>query len=563
MNKERDFFDTQKRVQAQIEDLNFPWLGKEEADAYATVLTAGLANEARLRGVSLEEHVNSWGLRIVHNENGDLAMEGYKQPVNPDVDWDVEVPVLELRSDTDIPVTRKTILDRLAELVKEGAFVTLDKLGNLEIPDGKKKRRHLVYSSRAIPSEKEASRQARDISLMSLADVLCGSVLIESVDNRDADKNKPDIKSYHRFYAPLKTNDGTFTIRIVAESRDGKTLRPVKGDVYDLIVDKEDTSLPPTTPTLAGLGINSDPDGSRLVIRKEAPPLRITIRKMLRGVKDVKGEPYVFEQSNDTPRVNPPRGSITFGNGETIIELFKSADRSTFLHEMGHLFLESRRRLSLAGDVPRQVKEDWKTVTKWLDVENIDFSQPLQPHEAERWRSAQEKWAAGFERYFMEGKAPSPELTRAFEDFKEWLSDIYQAAKNVLHIGERGEKRPLEISNEIRDVMGRILARQEPEPEPEPEPERHKEGFTKGDDVIFFVPVPGENRERAVKGKFLSFDEKENVVRIEYKNVAFGFNAAKGRIARNAAANKNIDRGPQTVEQKRSRQYSQETGIER
>ena len=38
----------------------------------------------------------------------------FAQPVNPDVDLDAEVPVFELQNDTDVPVTRKAILDRLA-----------------------------------------------------------------------------------------------------------------------------------------------------------------------------------------------------------------------------------------------------------------------------------------------------------------------------------------------------------------------------------------------------------------------------------------------------------------
>jgi hypothetical protein len=151
------------------------------------------------------------------------------------------------------------------------------------------------------------------------------------------------------------------------------------------------------------------------------------------------------------------KGSSTFLDGKTVISLFESADRSTFLHETGHLFLESRRRLSLVEDIPQQVKDDWKTVTDWLDVSDLDFSKPFQGSDADRWRTAQEKWAAGFEQYLMEGNAPSPGLAHAFEDFKEWLSDIYRTAKNIFYIDERGESRPAEITNEVREVMGRIL----------------------------------------------------------------------------------------------------------
>jgi hypothetical protein len=151
------------------------------------------------------------------------------------------------------------------------------------------------------------------------------------------------------------------------------------------------------------------------------------------------------------------KASTTFLDGETIIKLFQVADRSSFLHEMGHFFLESRRRISLLDDIPQQVRDDWKTVTNWLEVSDLDFSKPLQGKDADRWQTAQEKWAAGFEQYLMEGKAPTPELKHAFEDFKEWLSEIYQSVKNIFFIDSEGERRPVEINDEIRGVMARIL----------------------------------------------------------------------------------------------------------
>jgi hypothetical protein len=168
--------------------------------------------------------------------------------------------------------------------------------------------------------------------------------------------------------------------------------------------------------------------------------------------------------NNDTPQtanVNPrrnARAATMFLNGQTVIALFQDANRSSFLHEMGHFFLESRRRVSLVDDIPQQVKNDWQTITKWLELENIDFSAPLSAKDTERWRNAHEKWAAGFEQYLMEGKAPSAELAHAFEDFKEWLSDIYQTVKNIFYIDTHGKACSVEINNDIREVMGRILA---------------------------------------------------------------------------------------------------------
>jgi hypothetical protein len=45
-------------------------------------------------------------------------------------------------------------------------------------------------------------------------------------------------------------------------------------------------------------------------------------------------------------------------DSQTVITLFKAADRSSFLHEMGHFFLESRRRLSLIEGADERARED-------------------------------------------------------------------------------------------------------------------------------------------------------------------------------------------------------------
>jgi hypothetical protein len=800
-NEGEEALSVKEDFKARLERLGLKWLGKREAEAYSTVLTAGLANEARTAKMGLKQYVDSQpSLRFMYSpEAGVEGREQYfTQPMNPDVDLDAEVPVLELQSDTGTPVTRKTILDRLATLVEEGAFITLDELGELEIPDSKGKRKHLAYSSRMMTSEETPKRQARDISLMSLADIARGSVLIESSDNNDA--KKKEAKSFHRFYIPVKTGDGIFTIRLVAESLDDKTLRPVKGEIYDLIVDKESAS-PHSRP---------DSGESHRVIGSEAPSSRIRIREMLRGVKDAEGEPYVFEQTayhdgapsvdssefrrffgdskvvneNGEPQVmyhvtdsvfdtfqsgnsagtyyfaptpkaakkaargkklampvylrmeNPVNtkdnpmpwyeaendfsvakwreqkydgvyvkdesgisiavfspeqiksvnnqgtwnthdpniyqqsggenaktadrlqlgerpataeenirrgseamerviaerigienamwregvGGVSFlwgrpGKGkkfkggwgishiiakrnskgydgeavakklveviaygkqtdkyeehgktkinvehdgyrailsqvidadsnrrtwlltgfflgeekaesdivsgisgpalpdatlsettphvaeevadstfedslpsaseifkqlneaenqeriikaatifrdeETIIRLFQAADRSSFLHEMGHFFLESRRRLSLMEGIDGRVREDWTATVKWLGVENVDFSRPLSKKNAKRWKNAQEKWAAAFEKYLMEGKAPSSALARAFRDFRRWLTDIYRAVKNIVYIDADGKRQTFEMSDEIRGVMDRLLASEE------------------------------------------------------------------------------------------------------
>jgi hypothetical protein len=132
------------------------------------------------------------------------------------------------------------------------------------------------------------------------------------------------------------------------------------------------------------------------------------------------------------------RGSITLGSGERIVRLFKGSDRSTFLHEMGHQFLDELLRDAMRDDAPDDLKADAATVRKWLGLKDGEMP-GVDGHE---------KFATGFETYLMEGKAPSVELQTAFQKFAAWLTRIY---RTIVAIGSP-------ITPQIRGVMDRLLA---------------------------------------------------------------------------------------------------------
>lgn len=126
---------------------------------------------------------------------------------------------------------------------------------------------------------------------------------------------------------------------------------------------------------------------------------------------------------------------------ERIVELFKTADKSTFMHEMGHVFFDDIKTLAEMENAPQQVKDDWQALKEWsgwTDNETINTD-------------AHEKFARGFEAYLREGEAPTKFLERTFRRFSKWLSAIYRA---VSRLGGLPPK-------EIREVMDRMLATQE------------------------------------------------------------------------------------------------------
>ena len=163
------------------------------------------------------------------------------------------------------------------------------------------------------------------------------------------------------------------------------------------------------------------------------------------------------------------RGEISKEDGKRIITLFESADESTFMHEMGHMFLMDLDELAKMDEASAK---DLETVNAWAqwhegaadEYADTDFADEFRAHEnailaakksgdvvaekaaLERWR--QERFARGFEMYLSEGKAPSAAMRSVFRRFKAFLRKIYNLAKNAGAMP----------SAEVQAVMARMIA---------------------------------------------------------------------------------------------------------
>ena len=129
-------------------------------------------------------------------------------------------------------------------------------------------------------------------------------------------------------------------------------------------------------------------------------------------------------------------------DGERIISIFKTADRSTFLHEMGHVFFDDIQKLASMDNAPSQLVTDWNKLKEWsgwVDGENVDNTK------------AHEKFARGWESYLRSGEAPTKGLQRVFRQFSKWLTRIY---RSVQRLGS-------EVPSDIKDVMARMIATQD------------------------------------------------------------------------------------------------------
>lgn len=97
-----------------------------------------------------------------------------------------------------------------------------------------------------------------------------------------------------------------------------------------------------------------------------------------------------------------PAGAFFTEDGKLIVNAITNPNVSTPMHEMAHAFEGSL------------TKAERDVVLRFAKAEKWD-------------KTVSEKFAVGFERYLQEGKAPSTELQKIFDQFRDWLIEIYNA----------------------------------------------------------------------------------------------------------------------------------------
>jgi hypothetical protein len=172
------------------------------------------------------------------------------------------------------------------------------------------------------------------------------------------------------------------------------------------------------------------------------------------GVVPDEGAPAAdLAQGEQAPRA-------TFSPSQLEITLLENADLSSFLHEMGHFFLEVQADLATQPDAPQQIKDDLAATLKWFGVK-ADKKTGQTPEQVwagldlEGKRAYHERWAESFEQYLFEGKAPSVEMRGVFQRFRQFMLSAYKSLKAFM------QGRNLRLSDEVRGVFDRLIATDE------------------------------------------------------------------------------------------------------
>lgn len=171
----------------------------------------------------------------------------------------------------------------------------------------------------------------------------------------------------------------------------------------------------------------------------------------------------------------------SYDRNANVIELFDGANESTVIHEGAHMFLSMLENMSqmseenvatyFNGDTAKAraalkgMQGDLSTIRSWtafsedhlseykgtiLEKEFTKYAEDIRAGKAgamERWM--QERFARGFEKYLMDGSAPTKEMQGVFRRFKKWLTDIYKTAKSLGNV---------ELTPEIKDIFDRMIS---------------------------------------------------------------------------------------------------------
>ena len=176
---------------------------------------------------------------------------------------------------------------------------------------------------------------------------------------------------------------------------------------------------------------------------------------------------------------------------QNILHVFEAANQSTVIHESAHWWLSMLNNIAADPELKELAKEDKvleatlqkaqqdrDAIRAWasyypdvmkeykgtlIEKEFKEYEAAIKkdPENKElQERFIQERFARGFERYLLTGKAPTKELQGTFRRFKKWLINLYKTTKEIIKNPENylGLKDP---TDEVKEIFDHMVASEE------------------------------------------------------------------------------------------------------
>lgn len=160
------------------------------------------------------------------------------------------------------------------------------------------------------------------------------------------------------------------------------------------------------------------------------------------------------DEVDERPLQQSAKGAVSFSDQGALVQLFKGRNASTLVHEAaGHVWLDNLIKDAADPNASDEVRADLETVKAWWRAnapEGSNLAAIEDPGNAavDDIRPFHELFARAAERYFMEGRAPTPSLREVFAKFRQWLVAVY---KDFTRLN-------VPMTPEIREVFDRLIA---------------------------------------------------------------------------------------------------------
>lgn len=256
------------------------------------------------------------------------------------------------------------------------------------------------------------------------------------------------------------------------------------------------------------LGCTDEADAD-FMIQKEAALVADELGYKAVAVEDEHGTSYIILPGNKVyeestyEKLNPDynyrvyrqehKGSYAgaYDADRNILHVFEAANQSTVVHESAHWWLSMLNNIAIDPELKELAKEDKvleatlqkaqkdrDAIRAWasyypdvmkeykgtlIEKEFKEYEAAIKkdPENKElQERFIQERFARGFERYLLTGKAPTKELQGTFRRFKKWLINLYKTTKEIIKNPENylGLKDP---SDEVKEIFDHMVASEE------------------------------------------------------------------------------------------------------
>lgn len=256
------------------------------------------------------------------------------------------------------------------------------------------------------------------------------------------------------------------------------------------------------------LGCTDEADAD-FMIQKEAALVADELGYKAVAVEDEHGTSYIILPGNEVyeesvyEKLNPDynyrvyrqehKGAYAgaYDADQNILHVFEAANQSTVVHESAHWWLSMLDNIAADPELKELAKEDKvlkatlqkaqkdrDAIRAWasyypdvmkeykgtlIEKEFKEYEAAIKkdPENKElQERFIQERFARGFERYLLTGKAPTKELQGTFRRFKKWLINLYKTTKEIIKNPKNylGLKDP---SDEVKEIFDHMMASEE------------------------------------------------------------------------------------------------------